>query len=681
MAGHYSRRRRGPAPGYLLLVLLLLALPGGAQAETVKLPMSFDFALLRALIIQQAYQDPGERAKVAVMMEGCNEIWLDNPQLQEDKGYVRFQTGVSIVWGTPVADNCFAPLTWSGTIILWQQPAIDDQWQLRLKTVNSVLLDQTGKQAALSGLVWDLVKKNAHTYIDSIAISLAPPVDNVKQFMAPSKEHEPSASAARFLASMRPEQPRVSSGGLAFHILAEADIPRAEQAEEFFIIESPEIEVQMMALWQSWDALLVNMMSQLSTKELTEEDRQLLLDTLLTVRYEFSEVLGTPNLTTGFIRGQFINSWVALKPLFQRHLTPRPGDSILGYLSFFTAADALVTLDRLGPLIGVEISREGFYRLAHMLNETPLNEGGAVDKQLRAVLGLGAPMDVPPPEPPPEPPPPEPLPAPPAPPELPSAPPAPIEQPGSGVPQNDPGQFQDQQPEATPETTPEISPDSGAFLWRWWERLFSPMEAQAATAPQIEQVTGWTAELTPVKTLLPRIYAVLAKSAASQKGRLDTVVQAEGWGEQMIMATAWHESCFRQFVVKDQKITYLLSYNNSSVGIMQVNEKVWRGIYDVQELRWNIEYNSRAGTEILALYLNRYLAKRKGLKSYDDADGRRYLAIWLYALYNGGPVQLKKFPARASSGHLNRIDKQFQEKYDQAADEKWLETVDCLPAA
>lgn len=674
MVGHNSRRRRGSALGLLMLVMLLIALPGRARAETVRLPMSFDFALLRTLIIQQAYHETGERAKVVVMQEGCNEIWLDNPQIREDKGYVKFETKVSIFWGTPVADSCFAPLSWSGTIILWQQPVVDELWQLHLKTVNSVLLDQTGKQAALSGLVWDLVKKNAHTYIDSIAINLAPPVDNLKMFMVPSEENGPPDSAARFLASMRPEQPRVSSGGLAINILAEADIPRDGQDEDFFIVESPELEVQMMALWQSWDALLVNMMSHLSTKELTEEDRQLLLDTLLSVRYEFSEVVGTPNLTTGFIRGQFINSWIALKPLFQRHLTPRPADSVLGYLSFFTAADALVTLDRLGPLIGIELSREGFYRLAHMLNDTPLNEGGAVDKQLRDLLGLGAPIDVPPPEPLPEPPP-----------EPPPALPAPPEQPESDQPQADPGQPKLQQPETPPDIVPDIAPDispvGGAFLWRWWERLFSPMTAQAATAPQLEDVTGWTAELTPAKTLLPRIYTVLAKAAASQKGRLDTAVQAEGWGEQMVMATAWHESCFRQFVVKDRKITYLLSYNNSSVGIMQVNEKVWRGIYDLQELRWNIEYNSRAGTEILALYLNRYLAKQKKLSSHDDADSRRYLAVWLYALYNGGPAQLKKFPARASSGRLNRIDKQFQDKYDQTAAEQWLETVDCLPSA
>lgn len=658
MEEHCTWKRWSQGGGVLwLVVLFITAVPAWAAEETVKLPMTFDFALLRELIVKQAYPRGG-RVEIANMSGGCNEIWLANPRLSEEKGAVRFQTDIDISWGTPVADTCVAPFNWSGAIVLWQQPKVDSLWRLHFATKNSVLLNQSGEEAVIPSIIWELVKKNVHTYIDSIAMNLAPPVDNLKQFMVPQATNEQLAAAERFLATMRPEQPLVESYGLLINILAEADIPpETGQDEGVPAVPDPEMQAQVLALWQAWDALLVNMIGQLSAKELTVEDRQLLLDTLLTVRYEFSEVLGGPELTTGFVRGQFINSWVSLKPLFKRHLTPRPADSMLGYLSFFTAADALVTLDRLGPLLGIDISREGFYRLAHMLSDRELNESGEVDVHLREILGMGPPMAVP------------------ALPEAVAQPEAPPE-PGIDRPQ-------EERPGGRPPAEGGENPagaGSGVFNWLLWQRLFSPTEAYGADEPLSDEVRSWTAGLTSVESLLPRTLELLARAAGEQQRQLDGKLAADGWGERMVKATAWQESCFRQFVVKGEQITYLLSYNNSSVGIMQVNEKVWRGIYDRRELRWNIEYNSMAGSEILAVYLNRYLAKHKDPAGFGDQDGRRYVATWLYSLYNGGPGQLKKFPKRQAAGRLNKFEMSFQEKYDKVAGERWQGPVDCLPS-
>ncbi len=51
---------------------------------------------------------------------------------------------------------------------------------------------------------------------------------------------------------------------------------------------------------------------------------------------------------------------------------------------------------------------------------------------------------------------------------------------------------------------------------------------------------------------------------------------------------------------------------------MQINVRVWRGIYRPENLRWNIQYNARAGVEILALFLQR------------AREDRRQLADWLF---------------------------------------------------
>ncbi len=662
----YRKKRCVPGRSLLLVVLFVFA-PVYASAETVSLPMSIDFELLRTLIVEKAYTAPEERARVTAMNEGCNEIWLSNPQLSQERGLVRFKTDINIIWGAPLPGNCISPIYWTGSIVLWQQPVIDEQWQLRFRTQDSMLLDPSGQRAILVGMVWDLLKSNIHNYINSIVLSMAPPVDNLKRVIGPEKRKDPMSAAEIFLASMRPEQPKTTDEGLAINILAFVDIPKTSESQPVRV--SPEEQEQLMALWQTWDSLLVHMINQLSDQSLTEDNRQLLLDTLLSARYDFSEVIGSQQLTTTFIRHQFITAWVSLKPLFLNNLVKGTSDSMLGYMSFFTAADALVTLDKIGPMIGVDISREGFYRLAHMLSNEKLLENGTVNPRLRATLGIGL-IDE-------------------------SSPADEEEQYDESEVDESEQDPWDAVPQVLPEAVEEQEPsdedgydDSGAFNWidecisrPNWKTVFGIAEAHAAGTPAIKDVQSWAAEMTPAKILLPKVEQVLVNTVNSGKGKLSKVAKSKAWSHHMVQATAWQESCFRQFIVKDQKLTYLLSYNNTSVGIMQVNEKVWRGVYDLQELRWNIEYNSVAGLEILALYLNRYIAKQKSSVNFESAEGRRYLATWLYALYNGGPAQLKKFPERSASGKLYKSEKLFQEKYDLVKGGNWLEQVKCLPAS
>ncbi len=651
------------------LLFLLMTLFAGvlhqARAETVQLPMSIDLVLLRSLIVEQAYREPGERARVLVLSEGCNELWLHNPVLSQERGLLRYQTGVSITWGTPLGGNCYGAINWQGNLVLWQQPQLDRQWRLSFATVDSLLLDNSGQPAKIAGLLWDLIKENVHDYLDRISINLAPPVENLKEFMLAQTDQETILTARRFLASMHPHEPVLLENELHVDILAEVESPaELSVAEDDMTTVSPEAQARVISLWQTWDAMLVHLITRLSDKPLNESDRQLLLDTMLSVRYEFSEALGNQALTNGFVRNQFIKTWQVLEPLFRRHLATDSEHNILGYMSFFTAADALTTLDRLGPAIGIDISRNGFYRLAEMLGNEPLNESNSVDPRLREVLGFGA----------------------------------------QTVPQEDassPAEVQipaDDEGNSLPPADPVHKPgkedsgsglrDSGYHLWLknpgdWpiWQ-IFGPPEANAA-APTLAEVRSWTAGIIPAPDLLPRVQKILAAAAKNQRDSLRASSVPTDWFLRTLQATAWQESCFRQFEIKDGKITYLLSYNNTSVGLMQINEKVWRGIFDLQELRWNIAYNTTAGAEILALYLNRYI-DREGTgqaKTTSDTAGRRYLAALLYALYNGGPGQLKEYPVRSRSGKLYKSDTLFLGKYDMVERQDWPTMVDCLPAS
>ncbi len=656
-------RRTYIFPGLLLLSMTLFTgFFQGVRAETVQLPMSIDLLLLRNLIVDQAYREPGERARVLVLSEGCNELWLHNPVLSQEQELLRFQTGISITWGTPIAGNCYGALNWQGYLVLRQHPRLDSQWHLTFTTVDSLLLDNSGQPATIAGLLWDLIKDHVHAYLDRISINLVPPVENLKDFMLAQTDDETVSTTRRFLASMHPQQPIIRENKVLIDILAEVESPAVPVAEDEMAAASPEAQARVISLWQSWDALLVHLITQLSGKPLNEIDRQLLLDTMLLVRYEFSDALGNHALTNSFVRNQFIQAWQVLGPLFRRHLVAQTSHNILGYMSFFTAADALTTLDRIGPAIGIDISRNGFYRLAEMLGNGSLDESNSVDPRLREVLGIGM-QTVPQEEA-----------------NSPTEEQTPQDTGGvtlpTGAPVHKPGK-EDAEPDLR---------DSGYHCWlinpgNWpiWQ-LFGPQEANAAP-PTLAEVRSWTAETTHPSELLQRVQKILVAAAKNQQDLLRPTSLPVDWFLRTLLATAWQESCFRQFEIKDNKITYLLSYNNTSVGLMQINEKVWRGIFDLQELRWNIAYNTNAGAQILTIYLNRYIARQEGgLSKTSNTAGRRYLAALLYALYNGGPGQLNKYPIRVKSGKLYQSDTLFLGKYDIIERQDWPTMVDCLPA-
>jgi PAS domain-containing protein len=496
-------------------------------------------------------------------------------------------------------------------------------------------MDSSGSPASLAGMVWDQVKGYVHDYLNRIIINLLPPVENVKQVLLPLFHEDYKQGARNFLNSMRPGQPLIEPDQVQVDILAE--VPVVEQVGEELPdpVAGNEALSRVMSLWQTWDGLLIHMISQFAGQPLTIEEQQSLLDTILSVRYEFEDALAQQQLNTEFIRSQFVWSWQRMEPIFRHHLTDEPSLDLIGFLAFFTAGDALVVLDRAGPALGIEISRDGLYRLAELLSSGPigtLEEVIHVNPLLREILGL------------------------------------------------DPHEGENIPEEHSPFNGDDAALPKKPGTSQWNIRdLLTPTAAWAGsfTPPGIEEMRRWASETTSPGSLLGRVRGVLAWAIDQQKG-LEKQPQDIAWFETMVTATAWQESCFRQFHIKNNKIKYLLSYNGTSVGLMQINERIWRGMYNRQRLRWDVRYNARAGTEILALYLKRYLADKKSFPAISPNEKKRFLAVWLYALYNGGPSQKKKFPKRYQSKTLHQSEQLFLSKYDQASVKNWVTRVRCL---
>lgn len=620
----------------MILEIFLLSAPAPARGETVSLPMSISYPLLRSLIIQTAYPDPGTSAVLLDEQGGCRQVVISDPRVREKGGLLEFETRVKVKAGLVLFGNCVRPVNWEGYLILLQRPIIDEQWSLSFKTVGSTLLNKRRKSAGLAGVVWDLVKSTVYGYLDGITIDLAPPVGEVKSLLKPMFPQDQQERAKRMMDSMRPGQVRVTPRALGVEILTEVE-SAPEQKERLAI--SPEEWKRFIQTWEVWDAYLVHIITSLANEPLSQEDRRILLDTLLEIRYQFSEKLQEGGSGKDFVREQFVLAWQKMSPVFRRHLGKDPSQSVLGYLAFFTASDALTALDKLGPTLGIEISRNGLIRLARLVarGEITLEYTSGVNPQLRQVLGLGPPLK--------------------------SSGPAfdlqdlPMEGPQTGGHKTGVG--------------PRVGPRAG------WFRLIPPAWAEDTNwERKLEQIRPWLYWDGKRSEYLGRLRTLLRNSSdtVSAKGRPLGV--DKDFFRVLVASAAWQESCFRQFEVKRGKITYILSYNGTSVGLMQVNVRVWRGIYDLGHLRWDIKYNAMAGCEIFGLYLRRYALR--SLKKADLSVGEDLLARLVYALYNGGPDQLKKFLRRKKTGRYYLSDRLFFEKYNWVKESQWDQAEKCL---
>lgn len=154
-----------------------------------------------------------------------------------------------------------------------------------------------------------------------------------------------------------------------------------------------------------------------------------------------------------------------------------------------------------------------------------------------------------------------------------------------------------------------------------------------------------------------RIGALLERSAASERGRAGFSAPYDELFANLVPTTALIESCWHQYVVRGGKVTYLRSASRS-VGIMQVNQRVWRGFYDVQRLRWDIAYNVRAGAQILARYVKDY-AIPYAEKSGRPADVPRAA----YAVYNAGPRAVGRFAKAKPHPREARVDRKLWDLY------------------
>jgi hypothetical protein len=618
----------------------------GAQAKTVVLPITIDYPLLRALVVATVFSGPTETLVVIDESRGCRRVVVSPPDYSGENGLIRSEFQVSLRLGAVLGDACLAPIDWEGILVLHQRPRMEPGgWTLTFDTVSSQVLDRQRQPAKLVGLVWDMVQTHVYERLADIRIDLAPPVAELKAFLT---ELFPAADGLRaqdLAASLRAAgvtadaaAVRITLSGVVTEAVDEASGEPAESAPR------PLSEAELAgfsAHWMVWDAYLAQILRALAGRELPEADRQVLLDVLLTTRHAFSQGLTENSLGPDFVRVQFVWAWQQLAAVFRRALSVGPSSSLLGYLAFFTASDALTALDQIGPSLGIDVSRAGLIHLVRLLGCELDGEGvdcEVIDVELRTVLGLGPPLEDPGPA---------------------------LE--GEGL----EGGWPPETPAGPPAA---LTGPVGMF--------FFP-QAWAAAAPKrdsLAEIRGWTAPYTPAEQLLGRLRKLLAAAADRTLKKRPSDLRSAPFFRRLVAATAWQESCFRQYHVKDDKLVYLRSYNGSSVGLMQINERVWRGLYDLNRLRWSIRYNALAGCEVLDLYIAKYIeGNPKNRARAAKLSDERFAGL-LYGMYNGGPGDFGRFLERSRTGRYHRSDTLFREKYRWVKAGSWQKAGSCFGA-
>jgi hypothetical protein len=618
-------------------MILFRLFPTWAGAEPLSLPITLDPPLLRAFLIQQAYTEPGDRAILGDKKDDCNRVELWDPQIKIEEELTVLSSRIRIRAGLAVGTRCLPAMDWEGTFEGQLKPVLDPEgWRLKFQVKDSRLSRQSADELSVARAAWDLAKGYVHPHLEKIFINLAPPLAQVRELVPALVVPERREETAGWLETLRLGSVRSSADAIRIELLLEIDrkeIPTAEAP----VVTSPEKTDfrHLEALWELWDPFLVFQVLTLTGQPLTEEERDRLLGILLEMRHRFEAVeeQGAPS-STDLVREQFMAAWTGLGPLFRKYLVREPSPSLIGYLGFFTVMDALSALDRIGPVFGFEVSRSGLVRLARLLDpgrrDWQPEYSPEVDPRLRSVLSLGPPLEI------------------------------------SGT------EYEEEELEFPDGLTEEPGEEPEAFLPF---RLRPASSSVGKKTPAGRELLAWIPPSGNSGRYILRVQKLLARTAERVLARKNLDPKRQRLFRSLVPATAWQESCWRQLIVSGGKIRYLRSYNRTSVGLMQVHVRVWRGIYTPKSLRWNIQYNALAGAEILELYLRRYGLKRVGPEILLDDD---LLARAVYAMYNGGPDQLDLFLKRVQQDRLQISDRLFKEKYDWVEKGQWDKLGVCL---
>ncbi len=617
--------RRTPAFALALLLVAWTA-SAGAESVTVDVPLRLDAAYLREALVSQVFTDAGETARAWDDGSGCNHMVLSEPRVDTDGSAVRLATRGEARVGKAIGERCVLLLDWAGSIQTMQSVSLDPGGAaVRFEVVDSALADG----GALGGTLWDLVKDHVHPRLGALRIDLAPALNELRAVLPFILSADP-AVVTGILDSVSIRNVSVVENGLEA-ILA-FEVPLGQSPADAPGAPEPALTAEEMARLteaaRSFDGFITFTVKYLAATSARVDVNRDLLFVLIEARYDILRILTEESATIGRdpVRALFLRTWSRLAPILKRLESTAPGQQGLNLLGFIAAADALRALDAIGPRLDLELSADGLRRMARSLapetTADPLDVQEGVDPGLRELFDFGP---------------------------APSLPAEPL------------------QPE------PVEAPAGEPLGWVPGGMLRA---AHARTGPDpklVDRLNRWVPQPEEIPDYLPLVRDLLHGTAARVVGDSALDGGLHRMFRAMVLATAWQETCWRQFRIENGKVAPIQS-GGGAVGMMQVLPSVWRGFYDGKGLARDIGYNAAAGSEILMHYLVDYAIARG---EHEQDGGIDNLPSAAYAAYNGGPGHLGRYRSGKTSDSLKRIDQAFLEKYRAIAGGDELAVLSC----
>lgn len=586
-------------------------------------PVRLDTVFIEKILSSTIFQSGKSPVSVWGDQNGCNDLTISNPEVIVKDRALHIVLDANAVTGVNIGTTCVRLLSWQGKVDTVQQPLINDTaGKISFQTIDSNLLADDGTRAQVSSKIWDLVKDYVHPALGTVTIDFR----NALSDLAFTLEHfilndQSTREPIRLFLSEISTTPT----GIQTDLIVNVSL--AESASTPIVDESefdPQKHQNLLQLWDQWDGFITFVVRALARQTITTEQRELLLDTLLDARYVIANVLSdgaSSDISDNEIRLTFVQTWRRLAPVVRKISVRLEDAEALGFLSFIAANDALIAIDHLQSVTGWNITAQGLQRLAILLDaefdhrnlETP----DFVDPEYRQLFEFGEPLPLP--------------------------------------------ERELQSPDE------EEWPTS---LLRW---MLPYAVAKIANEEDFRELNRMKADRSNLEVYLPRVRDLLVDVSKSTLVSHPLESEYHTMFRQLILTTAWQETCWRQYQTGSGPRTPITS-SAGALGLMQIMPVVWRGFYDRDSLANSIAYNAAAGGEILHRYLVRY-ALRKGEHRLEG--GVDNLVKATYAAYNGGPKHLSRYRKSGTRGSLKQIDDSFWRKFEQIRGGDELAVISC----
>lgn len=589
----------------LILLLFFILSAGYAFSASVELPL-----FIRSQILQNALEKSlplgPDRKGYLYQQDKYNYFQIADPQLSLHDGEQHFRCNISAGVGFESLGVLPSAVQWNGFIEMDLILYVDNQWHLRYKIKKSNIYDEKGARAVLTSFVWNLSQRFLHPRLENFSFDLSLPRQEILDLLRNSVAPEEMKSLETTLNTIQIGELQTETAGITVPLLLTVDSTQpSPQLSPQEPLTLDEIE-GLQKLFEPLDAFLVFVVKSTGADFSDPQLRSQLFDLLITNRYKLLAILAgeIPVDTTDPLRDLFIEAWGQLRTIIDSRSgqNDQTQDQLLRYMTFINAGDALLALDAAAPQLGMHITTNGLRLLARMLQpgyqEDPLRFDWEIDPALRNLLNF------------------------------------------------------------LPEPNP--SPTIPTLGVRLLNILVGTAHAEETVPLTLAEVNSRLSEWVPSSSELDEyqfLIAQLLRNAALaqiKKNPLDRNYALIY--ERLVPATALIESCWRQFVMKGGEITCIRS-KSGSLGIMQINQHVWRGFFSVERLKSDVFYNIQAGSEILMRYFKDY-----GIKVAEKNREPVYAARAAYAAYNAGPQAARRF-IKPGSVREKRVDDRLLKFY------------------